>query len=257
MKRRQFVSSAALAAAAMGTNPSAFAKNNPPSGKQVYELREYNLNRNTVEIDKWLTTALIPALNRAGVAQVGVWREWGRTEPPKLYVLIPYASLQGWMDVAAKLKADSAFQTASQAYNALPVTSPVYERFSTSLMIAFDGMSQIKLPSKSQRFFELRKYESYSDDAAIRKIAMFNKEEFPVFDRSGLHTVFFGQTISGDNMPNLIYMLCFDSLDERDANWKKFIDDPDWKRVSAMPEYANTVSKVIKIYLEPMPYSQI
>jgi hypothetical protein len=52
-------------------------------------------------------------------------------------------------------------------------------------------------------------------------------------------------------------MLGFENEQERDANWKKFIDDPDWKRITALPEYANTVSKVVKIYLEPMPYSQI
>jgi len=257
MKRRQFVSSAALAAAALGTTPSAFAKNNPPTGKQVYEFREYEMRRSTAEVDKWLSTALIPALNRAGVPQVGVWSEWGKSEPPKLYVLIPYTSLQNWMDVTTKLKADAAYQTASQAYNAIPATNPPYERFSTSLLIAFDGMPQLKLPAKTQRFLELRKYESYNDDAATRKIAMFNKEEFPIFDRSGLHSVFFGQTIAGEGMPNLIYMIGFDSIDERDANWKKFLDDPDWKRVSALPEYANTVSKIVKTYLEPTPYSQI
>ena len=58
-------------------------------------------------------------------------------------------------------------------------------------------------------------------------------------------------------MPCLTYMLGFENEQERDANWKKFIDDPDWKRITALPEYANTVSKVVKIYLEPMPYSQI
>jgi hypothetical protein len=51
----------------------------------------------------------------------------------------------------------------------------------------------------------MRRYESYSDDAATRKIAMFNKEEFPIFDKTGLHSIFFGQVIAGekDALPHL------------------------------------------------------
>ena len=258
MKRRQFVSAAALASAAFGLpSTKSMASENPPPAREFYEFREYNLRWNTAEMDKWLSQALIPALNRAGISGVGVWKEAGHSDPPKLYLLISYPSMQTFLDTAGKLKSDTAYQAASQAYNAIPVTNPVYERFSTSLMVAFEGFPKLKPPSKTQRFFEMRRYESYSDDAAIRKIAMFNKEEFPIFDKTGLHSIFFGQVIAGEKMPCLIYMLGFDNEQERDANWKKFIDDPDWKRITALPEYANTVSKVVKIYLEPMPYSQI
>jgi len=258
MKRRQFVSSAALATAALGLQ-SAFAgtSKNPPASMEIYELREYNFRWNTAEMDKWLSQAFIPALNRAGVTKVGAWKEAGHSDPPKLYLLIIHASLQAYMDTPGKLKADTVFQNASQAYNAIPATTPPFDRFSTSLMIAFEGFPQLKPPTKTQRFFEMRTYESFSDDAATRKIAMFNKEEFPVFDKTGLHSVFFGQVIAGEHMPCLTYMLGFENEQERDANWKKFIDDPDWKRVSALPEYANTVSRIIKTYLEPTPYSQI
>jgi hypothetical protein len=63
--------------------------------------------------------------------------------------------------------------------------------------------------------------------------------------------------LAGDQMPCLTYMLVFENMEERDRNWAAFGNDPDWKRVSAAPEYANTVSKITKIFLEPMGYSQI
>jgi hypothetical protein len=50
------------------------------------------------------------------------------------------------------LKSDTVYQAASRAYNAIPVTNPVYERFSTSLMVAFEGFPKLKPPSKTKDF---------------------------------------------------------------------------------------------------------
>jgi hypothetical protein len=46
-------------------------------------------------------------------------------------------------------------------------------------------------------------------------------------------------------------------MEERDANWKAFSADPDWQKVSKETQYANTVSKIHKTFLEPLPYSQV
>jgi hypothetical protein len=46
-------------------------------------------------------------------------------------------------------------------------------------------------------------------------------------------------------------------MEERDTNWKAFSADPDWARMSKDPQYANTVSKILRVFLEPLPYSQI
>ena len=45
--------------------------------------------------------------------------------------------------------------------------------------------------------------------------------ELKIFDDTGLYSVFFGEQISGPLMPSLIYMLAFESMEERNANWKK------------------------------------
>ena len=109
MKRRQFVSAAALASAAFGLpSTKSMASENPPPAREFYELREYSLRWNTTEMDKWLSQALIPALNRAGISGVGVWKEAGHSDPPKLYLLISYPSMQTYLDTAGKLKSDTA-----------------------------------------------------------------------------------------------------------------------------------------------------
>ncbi len=39
-----------------------------------------------------------------------------------------------------------------------------------------------------------------------------------------------------------MYMPVFDNAEQRDAQWKIFGNDPQWKEISAKPENENTVS---------------
>lgn len=86
---------------------------------------------------------------------------------------------------------------------------------------------------------------------------MFNEEEFDIFYRVGLNPVFFGEMIAGKNLPALSYMVWFKDMAERDKNWAAFGADAAWKKVSADPQYANSVSNIIRIFLEPLAYSQV
>jgi len=86
---------------------------------------------------------------------------------------------------------------------------------------------------------------------------MFNESEFQIFDRTKLNRVFFGEKVAGKNLPCLTYMVTFKDMAERDANWAAFSADPEWKKSSSDPQYANNVSNIIRVFVEPMPYSQI
>ena len=86
---------------------------------------------------------------------------------------------------------------------------------------------------------------------------MFNDGELSIFEETGLHSVFFGSQVSGPLMPALTYMLAFKDMEERDTNWSAFIDHPEWKRISVLPEYANTVSDIKRTFLKPLAYSQL
>ena len=77
------------------------------------------------------------------------------------------------------------------------------------------------------------------------------------FYRTKLNPVFFGEVIAGDLMPCLTYMITFKDMAERDANWKNFSADATWKTISAALEYAHTVSKITRVFLEPTAYSQV
>jgi hypothetical protein len=259
MKRRNFIQQAALTTSALAAGNLVFAANNKVTKKELYELREYEIHFGSSQntLHEYLEKALIPALNKYGVKTVGVFKETGKAEPAKIYVLIAYPSFEDYISVNNKIKSDEDFKKNSTAWQQVPADKPVYNRVNTSLLIAFDGLPALKVPAKEPRIFELRTYEGYSEDAVRRKIKMFNEEEFPIFYRTRLTPVFFGEAIAGSNLPCLTYMITFKNMEERDKNWAAFGADADWKRISADAQYANTVSNIRKVFLEPLPYSQI
>jgi hypothetical protein len=256
MQRRKFLQSSIIAASAITTG---IKPEDKKAVKEMYEWREYDMRFGTdqSQLETFFRTALIPAFNKYGVKFVGVFKGMGKSEPPKIYLLIPFASLDDYISVTAKVKADDDFIKNSQAYNDIPAEKAIYTRYSSSFMIAFDGLPKMIVPAIAPRIFELRTYEGYSEDAVRRKIKMFNEGEFPVFYRTKLNPVFFGEAISGKNLPCLTYMVTFKDMGERDKNWADFGADPDWKKLSADPQYANSVSNIIRIFLEPTAYSQV
>lgn len=258
MKRREFVA-ASLAASAALTSSQAQANSAPTAQKQVYELRvyEFRFGVSQAGLTSYLRDGLIPAMNRLGVKNIGVFSEMGKTEPAKIYVLIPHASWEAYGQLASKLATDSAYGQVQAKYDALTPDKAPYARYTTTILNAFDGLPSLVVPKSEPRIFELRTYEGYSEDAVRRKVKMFNVDEIAIFNTTKLYPVFFGEVIAGENMPCLIYMLTFKDMAERDANWKQFGSNPDWKRVSGAPEYANTVSQIHRVFLEPTAYSQV
>ena len=227
--------------------------------KEYYELRKYELPYNASEtsLHKYFSEALIPALNRLGVKNIGVFEALGKQTPKVIYLFIPYKNMTRYAQIFEALKKDKIYLNARAIYDIILPNKKVYKRFTTSFLIAFDGLPQLIKPKKGTQIFELRTYEGYSEDAVRRKVDMFNKEEFSIFDVSGLYSVFFGEQISGPLMPALTYMLAFKSMEERNNNWEKFSKNPEWKRVSILKEYANTVSDIKRTFLKPVKYSQL
>lgn len=255
MERREFLKKSAASTGVF----AAFSSASPQQAlqKEVYELRVYELRWGQSALDSYLSKALIPALNKQEIKQVGVFTELGKSEPVKVYVLIPYPSFDQFGKTMQMLAEDKEYQSASTEFNNIPQEQAVFSRYESSLLLAFDGLPKLVAPKLEKRIFELRTYEGFSDDAVRRKVKMFNEGEFDIFEKTKLTPVFFGHMLIGKNMPCLTYMITFKDMQERDANWKAFGSDPDWQRISKLPEYENTVSKIYKVFLEPAPYSQI
>jgi hypothetical protein len=258
MERRNFIKSTAAMAAATATGSVMASNNLPVEDKEFYEFRVYQLTGGGAKgtLKSYLTEALLPLFKKYGI-KLGAFEELDKEDPPKVYTLFVFPSSQVYFQLQKELTTNNDYLTTAKSYFELPAAKPVFERYETFLMEAFDGIPKLRIPEKNRGLFELRTYESYNEGAARRKIAMFNDEELPLFDKVQLHPVFFSKILAGKFMPALMYMLWFKDMDEREANWKVFVDSPEWKAMSAKPIYADTVSKVRRKFLTPTDYSQI
>lgn len=253
MKRRKFIHSAAIASALPLTLADAQPSGLSKANRELYELRTYEINfkgNQNILID-FLKNVLQPALKRKGVNHFMVFRELGDAEPVNLRVLISYKDCMAFL-ASQNLSDDPVFNAAADAYHAIPPDKALFTRYHSSLLLAFEGLPQMKEPIEGASLFELRTYEGYSEDAVRRKIKMFNEEEIELFMKVNLHPLFFGDMIIGPYRPALVYMLNFKDMAEHDASWEKFLSHPDWKAMSAKVEYANTVSNIRKVFLKPV-----
>lgn len=229
------------------------------SQKEIYELRTYELNfgKSANLLYDYIEKALIPALNKNEIYNIGVFEEIGDAMPKKLYLFIPYKSINDYYEAIKGLKEDEDYKKVSNSYMKTSPQDFPFLRYETSLFIAFDGLPKMIKPSDESTVFELRTYEGYNEDALNRKIKMFNESEFKIFEDVGLHSVFFGEKIAGPQMPCLTYMLAFKDMEERNANWEKFGPHPEWQRIVELPEYENTVSNIYRVFLKAMPFSKL
>jgi hypothetical protein len=230
------------------------------SKRDYYELRQYELDSEEQArgFDVFMEKAMIPALNHIGVDTVGVFQPDEGFSPR--YVLLRHNSPGSIASLTQKLLANKRFLKQGAAFLDAPAKNPAYVRMTSSLMIAFGGMPKLEKPVKSPgRIFQLRIYESSSVKTGQLKIEMFDTAEIPLFRKTGLNPVFFGEAIAGDKMPNLTYMVGFESKEEQQAAWKTFVGSPEWKKLSSMPKYSDQkiVSNITNIVLKPTSYSQI
>jgi hypothetical protein len=227
--------------------------------EQVYELRTYELNffKSADLLHNYLKDALLPALNRQGCESIGVFEEYGKTLPAKIYVVIPFTSINAFQASRIKLEQDEQYQKDGEAYLKAGKEEMPFLKVETSLLQSTYGFPTLKKPGEDAAFYELRIYRSHNEAALQNKVRMFDEYEFPIFDDAGLPMVFFGVNISGGEMPCLTYMLASKSMEENAANWGKFIQHPEWKRISAMEEFKGNMNDILRVYLKPLDYSQL
>ena len=205
--------------------------------------------------------ALIPAYRRLGVGPTGVFTiQYGQTQP-SLYVLTAHESIDSVLTAPEKLADDSTFLTDGADFINAPLGDPAYVRMERRLMKAFKDMPTLEAPTDllgQGRIFEYRTYESHSYVTGQTKIDMFNEGgEIAIFRKVGLRPVFFGETIFGPEMPNLVYMLVFENMEERNAAWGRFVSDPDWVALRDQPIYKDILSNISDIILRPTSYSEV
>ncbi|MCE1199377.1 MAG: NIPSNAP family protein [Marinilabiliales bacterium] len=229
-----------------------------------YQIQFYRLNGKVQEekVDNYLKNAYLPALHRAGIASVGVFKpiESDTASGKKIIVWIPFKSLDHFAEIQDKLIKDEKLQADGKDFIAAPFNEAPYLRKESVLLKAFRFQPQYKLPSfetpHAARVYELRSYESPTEFLFRQKVKMFNEGgEMDIFKELKFNAVFYSEVVSGSTMPNLMYMTTFADLPARTAHWDAFKSSQAWKTLSGLAEYKNTVSRSVIQLLHPTDYS--
>ena len=268
MKRRTFLSAGAV----LGMTPvlgmsalnESFNKPTAPKGQQFFEWIRYRLPlgaRQSLVADYYRDVA-IPALNSAGINNIGVFNVKHGVNDPTLHVIIPHPNLESIVTLNDKLLDDMNFVQAGKNFLNAPLNEMAFVSMEKSILRAFGSIPEIQVPTQkknnSPRIFQVRTYEAPSLTASKRKIQMFNEGgEIEIFKKTGLQPVLFGETIAGDKMPSLVYIIVFDDFNDMNNSWSKFGADPGWIKLKDEPYYADTVSRINDWIWTPTAFSQI
>lgn len=227
---------------------------------EFYQIKVYHCKSNE-QIDlteQFLKTDLLPALHQLKFATIGVFKpiENDTAADKRIYIFIPSASIENFISLDEKI----AEKAHLAAYANAAHNNPPYQRIETIILKAFKDHPHFIVPSLTgttqEKVYELRSYEGATEKFYRKKVHMFNEgNEIGIFTRLNFNAVFYAEVLAGCRMPNLMYMTSFNSLKERDEHWKAFGSDADWKRISSLPEYQNTVSKADIILMHATEYS--
>ena len=237
MNRRTFLLSAGAAAAL----PAAAQTRKT----RIYQLDYYYLRQGNqgTRLNEFLSAAL-PTLSKTATA-VGVFTSVVGKHLPMTVVLTGYPSMP------------------PPALEQMPDgPEPLFDHLERVLLRPTEFSPEIaplkEKPSKP-RIFELRVYHS----PTLRQLGYvhdrFAGPEIPIFHKSGIHPLFYADTIAGPLMPNMTYLTPFADLAARDKAWDAFGADPAWikARAESIQKGGQIVDQSTITLLRPTAFSPI
>ena len=215
-------------------------------------------------MDKFLKEAYLPAIHRAGINHVGVFKpvETDDEAGKKIYVLVPFKSIDQFEKLESVLNKDKKYLADGSDYIDAAHDNSPYTRIESILLRSFKTMPEYGVPKHnnpaSEQVYELRSYEAATEKLYEKKVEMFTDGgETKIFFDLGFQPIFFGEVISGATMPNLMYLTTFKNKESQDQHWDAFRTAPAWLELKKDTQYKNTVSKNVKRYLHPTDYSDL
>jgi hypothetical protein len=239
-------------------------KNTEASDHYLIKLYHCSTLPQIEHVENYVGNMLKPFLKKYGVETLGVFIPISNDTAldKRLMVWLPLKSLDALTNIESAFGAIDPFgENAVVHLDSFSNNSP-YTRIETSLATAFKMHPHYSTAKSFKRsvenIYEFRSYESSTEDLHLRKVHMFNEGgEIDLFRRLDFNAVFYARVIVGPRMPNLVYMTSFSDMASRNAHWKSFSEDPQWKALSPMPKYAGTVSRNETILMRASRYSDL
>ena len=198
---------------------------------EYYQLTVYHIKnaQQLAATNAFLKNSYLPSLHKTGLKNIGVFGSIDNDTAvdKKLYVLIPFSSLQKFEALMNTLTNETFLLKDTSAYTTAAFNNAPYDRMETILLKAFKNMPNLKTPALSaplkDRVYELRSYEAATEKLYRKKVNMFNEGgEVNLFNQLKFNAVFYAEVLAGARMPNLMYMTTFENKAARDEHWKAF-----------------------------------
>ena len=176
-----------------------------------------------------------------------------------LFTVAVYPTLEAFATSENKLLSDPEYMRAAAAIFKAPVDAPLYDSCRSSLLCTFQSCPAVVQTAKNpDRILQLRIYNSYNIERNASKIAMFESGgEIQLFREAGMPPVFFGHALTGEQLPNLTYLLAFENEEAQKQAWNKFVNSEGWKKLKNDPQYKDTATEITNIILNPSENSQL
>ena len=117
--------------------------------QEFFEVRTYQLTSDEQEksMDAYLQNALLPALHKAGLKNIGVFKPFADTGSKKIVMFIPYKNEKQFFALPKKLSKDASYASNGKEAIDAAFDKPLYARMQKELLQAFSGMPKAKAPS--------------------------------------------------------------------------------------------------------------
>ena len=129
------------------------------------------------------------------------------------------------------------------------------------LSMALLAVSPLRAAEKDKnmdtRVFEMRTY--YAAEGKLDALnARFRDHTLKLFEKHGMTNIGYWVPVGDNPERKLVYILAYPSKEAREASWKAFGADEDWKKAKAESEKAGVlVGKVDSVFLTGTDYSAI
>lgn len=245
----------------MSSSTLAQAADARPQYIELLKIRMRNTQDSMVQrTTEFFGKVWLPAAQRAGVTKSGAFNALIGEDSPFLLFVLQFPTLSVWESLRERMGADKEYLKARDTYGSGPLG---YVRYETSLLRGFQSFPAIEVPAAAAggktRIFELRTYESNNTITLGKKMGMFDNGEIAIFRKVGMVPVFFGETVIGQNQPNLTYMIGYDDLAARDKVWSAFGASPEWQKLRGQPGLSDgeIVSNISNSMVRPTAFSGI
>jgi hypothetical protein len=201
----------------------------PMQHTKFYMMQTFQLRQGTQlgRLHEWLSQAFLPRLSKIHNGPQIVLESLIAPHNPQLVLIVGYSSFEQIAAIQTKMEADSDVKAAYAKVEKDP--EPLFDNQINALLEATPYSPEVVMQKHDKpRLFELRTYHSptWSQHGMVHE--RFAGPEIKVFHKCGIHPILYTSTIFGTNMPNLTYLIPFDSLAAREKAWDAFAVDPDW-----------------------------